>query len=85
MQYDLLPLLDGTDVQIKNTGNSAYRALEIIINTKNILFVGAGAFSKTKITDLAVELQGRLPVSVKMDKLSQEVGGRWGRIMLLGF
>ena len=47
--------------------------VDIIINTKNILFVGAGAFSKTKVTDLAVELQGRLPVSVKMDKLTQEV------------
>lgn len=49
---------------------------DVIINTKNILFVGAGAFSKTKITDLAVELQGRLPVSVKMEKLTQAVRER---------
>ena len=72
VQYDLLPLLDGTEVQIKNTGKHSL-SRDIIINTKNILFVGAGAFSKTKITDLAVELQGRLPVSVQMEKLTQAV------------
>lgn len=47
VQYDLLPLLDGTIVKIKG---------ELKINTRNILFVGAGAFEKTKPSELAVEL-----------------------------
>jgi len=57
----LLPLLDGTTISI-NT--------KIKINTRNILFVGAGAFEKTKPTELAIELQGRMPVRAKMEALS---------------
>jgi ATP-dependent HslUV protease ATP-binding subunit HslU len=63
VQYDLLPLLDGTTISI-NT--------KIKINTRNILFVGAGAFEKTKPTELAIELQGRMPVRAKMEPLSLE-------------
>ncbi len=63
VQYDLLPLLDGTTVKINSS---------VKINTRNILFVGAGAFEKTKPTDLAVELQGRLPIKAKMESLSLE-------------
>jgi ATP-dependent HslUV protease ATP-binding subunit HslU len=59
----LLPLLDGTTISI-NT--------KIKINTRNILFVGAGAFEKTKPTELAIELQGRMPVRAKMEALSLE-------------
>ena len=47
VQYDLLPILDGTTVNI-NTKTK--------VNTRNILFVGAGAFEKTKPTELAIEL-----------------------------
>ncbi len=47
VQYDLLPLLDGTTVTVNQ---------KIKINTRNILFVGAGAFEKTKPTELAIEL-----------------------------
>lgn len=36
------------------------------------MFVGAGAFEKSKPSDLAVELQGRLPVQVKMETLNQD-------------
>ena len=42
------------------------------VNTRNILFVGAGAFEKTKPTELAIELQGRLPIKAKMEALSQD-------------
>lgn len=59
----MLPLLDGTTISI-NT--------KIKINTRNILFVGAGAFEKTKPTELAIELQGRMPVRAKMEALSLE-------------
>jgi len=47
VQYDLLPILDGTTLSINN---------KIKLNTRNILFVGAGAFEKNKPTDLAIEL-----------------------------
>ena len=62
VQNDLLPLLDGTSVKVGNSG--------VKIDTRNILFVGAGAFEKVKPTELAVELQGRLPVRAKMEPLS---------------
>ncbi len=42
------------------------------IDTRNILFVGAGAFEKVKPHDLVLELQGRMPVQVMMDSLSVE-------------
>lgn len=61
VQYDLLPLLDGTTVNVNS---------KVKVNTRNILFVGAGAFEKTKPTDLAIELQGRLPIKAKMESLS---------------
>jgi ATP-dependent HslUV protease ATP-binding subunit HslU len=63
VQYDMLPLLDGTTISI-NTKTK--------VNTRNILFVGAGAFEKTKPSDLAIELQGRMPVRAKMEPLSLE-------------
>jgi ATP-dependent HslUV protease ATP-binding subunit HslU len=57
----MLPLLDGTIVSIND---------KVKINTRNILFVGSGAFEKTKPTELAIELQGRLPIKAKMENLS---------------
>jgi len=36
------------------------------------LFVGAGAFEKVKPTDLAIELQGRMPIKAKMESLTKE-------------
>jgi len=61
VQYDLLPLFDGTVVTINS---------KVKVNTRNILFVGAGAFEKSKPSELAIELQGRLPVRAKMEALS---------------
>ena len=57
----MLPLLDGTTVSVNQ---------KIKINTRNILFVGAGAFEKTKPTELAIELQGRMPIRAKMEALT---------------
>jgi ATP-dependent HslUV protease ATP-binding subunit HslU len=47
VQYDLLPILDGTTITINS---------KLKLNTRNILFVGAGAFEKVKPTELAIEL-----------------------------
>ena len=63
VQYDLLPILNGTVVPV-NT--------KMKINTRNILFVCAGAFEKVKPTELAIELQGRLPINAKMESLTKE-------------
>jgi len=63
VQFDMLPLLDGTSVAV----NQKTR-----IETRNILFVAGGAFEKVKPTDLAVELQGRLPIKTKMQDLSKD-------------
>jgi len=58
-----LPILDGTVVPV-NT--------KMKVNTRNILFVCAGAFEKVKPTELAIELQGRLPINAKMESLTKE-------------
>eukprot|EP00349_Pseudokeronopsis_sp_Brazil_P004568 CAMPEP_0202970322 /NCGR_PEP_ID=MMETSP1396-20130829/16285_1 /ASSEMBLY_ACC=CAM_ASM_000872 /TAXON_ID= /ORGANISM="Pseudokeronopsis sp., Strain Brazil" /LENGTH=140 /DNA_ID=CAMNT_0049698737 /DNA_START=882 /DNA_END=1304 /DNA_ORIENTATION=- len=63
VQYDLLPLLDGTTVSIGQKQS---------VDTRNILFVGAGAFEKVKPTDLIIEMQGRMPIQAKMETLSKE-------------
>jgi len=47
VQYDLLPVLDGTIVNVN---------AKTKVDTRNILFVGAGAFEKQKPTDLVIEL-----------------------------
>ena len=47
MQYDLLPVLDGTIVNVN---------AKTKVDTRNILFVGAGAFEKQKPSDLVIEL-----------------------------
>lgn len=58
-------------IQVRDICSIVYNALiGVKIETRNILFVGAGAFEKSKPWDLAVELQGRLPVQVKMSTLS---------------
>jgi len=62
VQYDLLPLLDGTTVSINNKTK---------LNTRNILFVGAGAFEKVKPSELAIELQGRMPINARMESLTK--------------
>jgi ATP-dependent HslUV protease ATP-binding subunit HslU len=58
-----LPLLDGTTITINN---------KVKLRTRNILFVAGGAFEKVKPTELAIELQGRLPVNAKMQSLTED-------------
>ena len=76
VQYDLLPILDGTTVSISQSkyfySHSLTLLLEVKVNTKNILFVGAGAFEKVKPAELAIEVQGRMPIQAKMESLSKE-------------
>jgi ATP-dependent HslUV protease ATP-binding subunit HslU len=69
VQNDFLPLFDGTEVAITE---NKHRIVNYI-NTKNILFVALGAFTKNKPSDLIVEIQGRLPNFVEVTPLKKEV------------
>jgi len=62
VQRDLLPIVEGTNVQSRY-GN---------INTEKILFVAAGAFHRSKPSDLMPELQGRFPIRVELHDLTRD-------------
>ncbi len=62
VQRDLLPLIEGTTV------NTRYGP----VRTENILFIGAGAFQSSKVSDLIPELQGRFPIRVELKPLTQK-------------
>ncbi len=61
VQRDILPIVEGSVVKTKY-GN---------IRTDHILFIAAGAFHVAKPSDLIPELQGRFPVRVYLENLSQ--------------
>ena len=62
VQRDLLPIVEGTSVTTKYG----------VIKTDHILFIAAGAFHLSKPSDLIPELQGRFPIRVELDTLTQE-------------
>ena len=62
VQRDLLPLIEGTSVSTKYG----------MIKTDHILFVASGAFHASKPSDLLPELQGRLPIRVELQPLSEK-------------
>lgn len=63
VQRDLLPLIEGSTVQVQNFGN---------VKTDHILFICAGAFHNAKPSDLMPEFQGRLPVRVELQPLTEK-------------
>ena len=62
VQRDLLPIVEGTSV------NTKYG----FVKTDHVLFVAAGAFHVSKPSDLIPELQGRFPIRVELDSLTEE-------------
>ena len=62
VQRDLLPIVEGTTVTTKYG----------MIKTDHILFIAAGAFHLSKPSDLIPELQGRFPIRVELDNLTQD-------------
>ena len=62
VQRDLLPLIEGTVVNTKHGP----------IKTDHILFIASGAFQLAKPSDLLPELQGRLPIRVELNALTEE-------------
>lgn len=61
VQRDILPIVEGCTVKTKY-GN---------VNTDHMLFIAAGAFHVAKPDDLIPELQGRFPVRVELESLSE--------------
>ncbi len=62
VQRDILPIVEGCVV------NTKYGPCK----TDHVLFIGAGAFSVSKPTDLIPELQGRFPIRVELENLTKE-------------
>ncbi len=62
VQRDILPVVEGSVIRTKY-GN---------LKTDHILFIAAGAFHIAKPEDLIPELQGRFPISVKLNSLTVE-------------
>jgi len=61
VQRDLLPIVEGTQVTTRQGP----------VRTDHVLFIAAGAFSVAKPSDLIPELQGRFPIRVELEELSQ--------------
>jgi ATP-dependent HslUV protease ATP-binding subunit HslU len=62
VQRDILPIVEGSTV------NTKYGP----VKTDHILFIAAGAFHVAKPSDLIPELQGRFPIRVELDSLSED-------------
>ena len=62
VQRDLLPIVEGTSVKTRHG----------YISTDHILFVAAGAFHKNQPSDLMPELQGRFPIRVELNDLTED-------------
>ena len=62
VQRDILPIVEGCTV------NTKYGA----VRTDYMLFIAAGAFHVSKVSDLIPELQGRFPVHVRLQSLTRE-------------
>jgi ATP-dependent HslUV protease ATP-binding subunit HslU len=62
VQRDLLPIVEGSSVTTKYG----------VVQTDHVLFIAAGAFHVSKPSDLIPELQGRFPIRVELQALTQE-------------
>jgi ATP-dependent HslUV protease ATP-binding subunit HslU len=62
VQRDLLPIVEGSNV------NTKYG----VVKTDHMLFIAAGAFHTSKVSDLIPELQGRFPIRVELEPLTRD-------------
>ena len=62
VQRDLLPIIEGSTVSTKQG----------VIRTDHILFIAAGAFHTSRPSDLIPELQGRFPIRVELNSLTED-------------
>ena len=61
VQRDLLPIVEGSTVSTKHGA----------VKTDHVLFIAAGAFHVSKVSDLIPELQGRFPIRVELESLTR--------------
>ena len=61
VQRDLLPIVEGSSVRTKHG----------VVKTDHVLFIAAGAFHTAKPSDLIPELQGRFPIRVELESLTE--------------
>ncbi|MEE8410648.1 MAG: ATP-dependent protease ATPase subunit HslU, partial [Myxococcota bacterium] len=62
VQRDILPIIEGSAVTTKYG----------LVRTDHVLFIAAGAFHVSKVSDLIPELQGRFPIRVELDSLGEK-------------
>ncbi len=62
VQRDILPIVEGSVISTKYGP----------VKTDYMLFIAAGAFHTSKVSDMIPELQGRFPIRVKLDDLTQD-------------
>jgi ATP-dependent HslUV protease ATP-binding subunit HslU len=62
VQRDLLPIVEGSSINTKHG----------TVNSDHILFIASGAFHVSKPSDLIPELQGRFPIRVELESLTEE-------------
>lgn len=62
VQRDMLPIIEGSSVSTKYG----------MVKTDHILFIGSGAFHVSKPSDLIPELQGRMPIRVELNSLTED-------------
>jgi len=62
VQRDLLPIVEGTNVMTRYGS----------VKTDHVLFIAAGAFHRSKPSDLMPELQGRFPIRVELQDLTKD-------------
>ncbi|MEX2584859.1 MAG: ATP-dependent protease ATPase subunit HslU [Balneolaceae bacterium] len=62
VQRDLLPIVEGSNVTTRYG----------MVRTDHILFIGSGAFHMSKPSDLIPEMQGRFPIRVELDSLTEK-------------
>ena len=58
----MLPIVEGSTVTTKHG----------VVKTDHILFIAAGAFHETCVSDLIPELQGRFPIRVELESLDED-------------
>jgi ATP-dependent HslUV protease ATP-binding subunit HslU len=62
VQRDLLPIVEGSTVSTKYG----------MVKTDHILFIAAGAFHQSEVSDMIPELQGRFPIRVELHSLTED-------------
>ncbi len=62
VQRDLLPIVEGSTIQTRYG----------YVRSDHILFIAAGAFNVSKPSDLIPELQGRFPIRVELQPLTEQ-------------